>query len=325
MGIAESSPGLMPIGRHQAQKGAILDQLCPHPMTLEASEACCHRLAGVLFPWDITRALELALLKTFCVPSISALLAHTGEFEQRPRKRYDDTGLMVAELLRHGLDSAPGAAVIARMNRIHGHYAITNDDFLYVLSSFVAEPIRWLERYGWRGLTNEEREHLFRFWQAAGERMGITAIPSSLAALLALNERVEQETFRYAASNQRIAEATLGMLLADWPAPLRPLLRRVLQSLLANEVAGSLGWPAAPGALQRAVLLALRSRSRIAGGWLALRHRLGGEPSPRFYSMHPTASYGRCFALEQLGPPPLLPRLASGPTDGKGGQQLPHR
>ena len=111
MGIAESSPGLMPIGRHQAQKGAILDQLCPHPMTLEASEACCHRLAGVLFPWDITRALELALLKTFCVPSISALLAHTGEFEQRPRKRYDDTGLMVAELLRHGLDSAPGAAV----------------------------------------------------------------------------------------------------------------------------------------------------------------------------------------------------------------------
>ena len=246
-------------------------------MTLEASEACCNRLAGVLFPWDITRALELALLKTFCLPSISALLAHTG--------------LMVAELLRHGLDSAPGAAVIARMNRIHGHYAITNDDFLYVLSSFVAEPIRWLESYGWRGLTNEERDHLFRFWQAAGERM-------------------EQETFRYAASNQRIAEATPGMLLADWPAPLRPLLRRVLQSLLANEVAGSLGWPAAPGTLQRGVLLALRSRSRIAGGWLALRQRLGGEPSPRFYSMHPTPSYGRCFALEQLGPPPLLPQLA---------------
>ena len=118
-----------------SQKGAILDQLCPHPMTLKASEPCCHRLAGVLFPWDITRALELALLKTFCVPSISALLAHTGEFEQRPRKRYDDTGLMVAELLRHGLDSAPGAAVSARMNRIHGHYAITNDDFLYVLSA----------------------------------------------------------------------------------------------------------------------------------------------------------------------------------------------
>ena len=278
-------------------------------MTLEASEACCHRLAGVLFPWDVTRALELALLKTFCVPSISALLARTGEFEQRPRKRYDDTGLMVAELLRHGLDSAAGAAVITRMNRIHGHYAITNDDFLYVLSSFVAEPIRWLARYGWRALTDEEQEHLFRFWQAAGERMGITSIPSSLAELLALNERVEREMFRYAESNQRIAEATLGMLLADWPAPLRPALRRVLQSLLTHDGAGSLGWPVAPGALQRCVVQVLRSRSRIAGGWLRLRRRLGGEPPPRFYSMHPTPSYGRSFELDQLGPPPLLPQL----------------
>ncbi|MFM7515211.1 MAG: hypothetical protein ACKO3F_18005, partial [Cyanobium sp.] len=62
----------------------------------------CHGLAGRLFPWDLTRSLELALLKTFCVPSISGLLAQTGEFLQRPRKRYDDTGLMVAELLRHG-------------------------------------------------------------------------------------------------------------------------------------------------------------------------------------------------------------------------------
>jgi hypothetical protein len=44
-------------------------------MTLEASEACCHQLASVLYPWEITRALELALLKTFCVPSISALFS----------------------------------------------------------------------------------------------------------------------------------------------------------------------------------------------------------------------------------------------------------
>ncbi|MFM9104935.1 MAG: hypothetical protein ACKOPS_27925 [Cyanobium sp.] len=93
------------------------------PLDTEAT-ALCRRLAGTAFPWDITRALELALLKTFCVPSISALLSRSGEFERRPRKRYDDTGLMVAELLRHGPDSPAGSAVIARLNRIHGHYAI---------------------------------------------------------------------------------------------------------------------------------------------------------------------------------------------------------
>ena len=156
-----------------------------------ASLACCRDLAGRLFPWDINRALELALLKTFCLPSISALLSRTGEFEQRPRKRYDDTGLMVAELLRLGPDSPGGRAVIQRLNRIHGAYSISPDDHAYVLSGFVAEPIRWLERYGWRPLSEPERQALFRFWHHVGGLMGIEARPASLAELLALNEQVE--------------------------------------------------------------------------------------------------------------------------------------
>jgi hypothetical protein len=36
--------------------------------------------AGHEFPWDYQRSLELALFRTYCVPSISRLLAATGEF-----------------------------------------------------------------------------------------------------------------------------------------------------------------------------------------------------------------------------------------------------
>ena len=36
------------------------------------------------------------------------------------------------------------------MNRIHGRFEISNEDFVYVLSSFVFEPIRWNARFGWR-------------------------------------------------------------------------------------------------------------------------------------------------------------------------------
>jgi len=272
---------------------------------LAAAEATCRRLAGTLFPWDLTRALELALLKTFCLPSISGLLQRSGEFEQRPRKRYDDTGLMVAELLRHGVDSPAGRAVIARMNAIHGHYAIGNDDFIYVLSTFVAEPIRWLERYGWRALTPLEQEHLFRFWQAVGERMGIRAIPASLEALLAFNHQVEHGRFRPAASNQRIAEATLAMLLADWPAPLRPALRRLLASLVGAEVVTALAWPAPRRWLRELLRLLLRLRSAVlAGAGLLLQPR-----RCRFYSQRPTPSYGVSFRLADIGPPPLLAAL----------------
>lgn len=55
------------------------------PLDPVVLERC--RLVGLLFPWDMNRALELTLLKTFCLPSISGLLHQTGEFEQRPRKR----------------------------------------------------------------------------------------------------------------------------------------------------------------------------------------------------------------------------------------------
>ena len=275
------------------------------PLDAEAL-ALCHRLAGLDFPWDITRSLELALLKTFCVPSISGLLQRSGEFEQRPRKRYDDTGLMVAEMLRHGPDSPAGSAVIARMNRIHSQYAIANDDFLYVLSTFVAEPIRWLERYGWRPLEAAEQRALFRFWRRVGERMGLQQLPASLEELLTLNERVEREVFRPAASNRRIAEATLTMLLGDWPAPLRPALAGLLRGLLDPPVAGSLEWPVAPAWRRGLVRAALRSRSRLAN----LGQRLRPPRASRFYSERPTPSYGAQFALEQLGPPAMLERLA---------------
>jgi dephospho-CoA kinase len=262
-------------------------------------------LAGRLFPWDISRALELALLKTFCVPSISGLLSRSGEFEQRPRKRYDDTGLMVAELLRHGPTSPAGAAVIARMNRIHGAFAISDRDYLYVLSTFVCEPIRWLARYGWRALSTEEEEALFRFWTLVGDRMGIPAIPATLAELVAFNQAVEAEAFASAASNRRVADATLTMLLSDWPAALRPGLARVLGSLLSAPEAAALGWPKPPTALQTTVLLGLRLRSRLAG----LTQRLQPPQGTRFYSERPTPSYGPSFQLEQLGPPARLEEL----------------
>jgi len=285
------------------------EPIATHPAAAldAATLACCRDLAGRLFPWDTNRALELALLKTFCLPSISGLLQHTGEFERRPRKRYDDTGLMVAELLRLGPDSPGGRAVIQRLNRIHATYPISADDYAYVLSGFVVEPIRWMQRYGWRPLTSGEQQALFRFWHHVGGLMGIASRPASLEGLLALNGRVEAELFRSASSNRRVADATLAMLLAPWPQPLRPPLAAGLRGLLEPAVLDSLGWTAAPAWLAALVRGALRGRSRL----LCLRQQLRPARRLRFFSERPTPSYGKGFRLEQLGPPPLLARLNS--------------
>jgi len=39
------------------------------------------------------------------------------------------------------------------MNQLHGRFDIANEDFLYVLSTFIFEPIRWNTRFGWRPAT----------------------------------------------------------------------------------------------------------------------------------------------------------------------------
>src|SRR5687767_10830495 len=89
------------------------------------------------FAFDTTRALELALFRTFASPRISGLLDRTGEFARDAQKRYDDTDLLVSELMEHGYDSDRGRAALRRMNQLHGRFDIPNQDFLYVLSTFV--------------------------------------------------------------------------------------------------------------------------------------------------------------------------------------------
>jgi hypothetical protein len=86
------------------------------------------------------------------------------------------------------------------MNQIHARFAIDNRDYLYVLSTFLLEPMRWIDRFGYRRLLTGEREALLHFWRAIGVRMGIRDIPASLSEFESLNRDFEAEHFRYATS-----------------------------------------------------------------------------------------------------------------------------
>ena len=92
------------------------------------------------FPWDVTRALELALYRTYAVPSIGGLLDRTGEFRTRTQKRYDDTALLLGEVLEHGLDSDRGRRALRVINRAHARYPIDPDDARFVLATLLSSP-----------------------------------------------------------------------------------------------------------------------------------------------------------------------------------------
>src|SRR3954452_8206052 len=152
-------------------------------------------MVGHEFPWDMTQALGLALYRTYAVPSIGGLLAETGEFERRTHKRYADTGLILDAVVEHGFAAETGRAAIRRMNQMHGAYAISNDDMRYVLSTFVVIPMRWLDRFGWRPLTETERVASANYYRELGRHMGIRGIPETWQAFSRLLDAYEREHF----------------------------------------------------------------------------------------------------------------------------------
>jgi hypothetical protein len=148
------------------------------------------------FPFDTTRSLEFALFRTFCVPSVSGILDRSGEFQHRAQRQYEDTDTIVSELMEHGYDSDRGRAVLRRMNQNHSRLAVANTDLLYVLSTFVLEPIRWNSRYGWRPICETERLALFYFWGTVGKQMNIKELPDQYEEFERFNIEYEPHGYK---------------------------------------------------------------------------------------------------------------------------------
>jgi ER-bound oxygenase mpaB/B'/Rubber oxygenase, catalytic domain len=247
------------------------------------------------FPFDTTRSLELALFRTFAVPSVAALLDATGEFALRAQKRYDDTDLILSTIVEQGYESPEGRRAVRRMNRIHGRFDITNDDFLYVLSSFVYEPIRWNERFGWRRLIEKERLATFHFWRAVGRLMAIRDIPDDYDELERFNVEYEERNFRRTPEAERVGRATRDMFLAWFPGLPKRLGAPAIHALMDDRLLDAFGFPRPPPAVRAAVEGALRARARVVAALPARRR-------PRLRTARQTRTYGRRWNLETLGP-----------------------
>ncbi len=261
-------------------------------------------MCGYDFPWDQARAFELALFRTYCIPGISALLDRSGEFANYTQKRYDDTAIIVAELTSFGYDSERGRAALRRMNRIHKHFPINNDDYLYVLSVFIYEPIRWNARFGWRKMCRQERLAAYYFWREIGRRMNIKDIPDSFEAFAQWSKVYEREQFRFTSSNQRIGEATRDLFLSWFPLPTfaRKALRPATYALLDDAMLAAFGFPRPPMLLRAALAAALKTRAFILHFF---------PPRAKRYTVEDTSFrlYPGGYRLTDIGPNSMLADL----------------
>jgi hypothetical protein len=254
------------------------------------------------FPWDFNRALELSLYKTYAVPSISNTLFRSGEFTNNAQKRYDDTDILLSEIIENGLEDKKGKGwrALQQLNWIHSNFKISNDDYLYVLGTILFGTSDWINKYGYRKLTSNEELAGFYVWKEIGEQMHIKNIPDSILAFRFFFDAYEAKNFVYSEANVKISNITENLMLSWYLpkymyAPARPFLHAVMQPNLLK--AFKYKEPGKP--LRNIVEKVLRTRSKI--------NNLFPQKNPYIRTKdYPHKAYPDGYTIETLGPDKLM-------------------
>lgn len=282
----------------------------------EADFSEIYRLSAAYeFPWDFARSLELALYRTYAVPSIGRLLARTAELTDRTQKRYDDTALLLDAVLEHGFGSDEGRTAIRRINQMHNSYDISEDDMRYVLCTFVVMPKRWLDAYGWRRMSRNEQEASAVYYRTLGRHMGIPRIPGGYGEFESCLDDHEAAHFGWDPAARRVSDSTLELMASWYPSVLAPAVRGASKALLDDSLLEAFRYGPPRPAVRRLVQGALRARARAV-------RLMPPRSAPHYARQNPEIKgypgYPDGYRLEDLG---TFPGRAG---RGGGGCPVPH-
>lgn len=259
------------------------------------------------FPWDMTRALELALYRTYAVPSIGRLLAETAELTDRTQKRYDDTVLLLDAVVEHGFDAEQGRAALRRINQMHRSYDISNDDMRYVLCTFVVVPKRWIDEFGWRRLSDHETRAITAYYRTLGRHMGITGLPETYQDFERCLDDYEKAHFGWDEGGRKVSDATLA-LMAGWYGPLAPVVRAASMALLDDALLDAFRYERPKPVVRTAVRSALKLRAKAV-------RLLPPRRTPHYARQNPEVKgYPNGYTIAGLGTFPASRRTGGCPV-----------
>jgi uncharacterized protein (DUF2236 family) len=226
-----------------------------------------HRLIAALSYADfqsimLTKSFN-GFMFTFAAPRISRILAATGEIEKRIAKRVVDTALIASTVIRHGPQQGDGEAAARRVHAMHSRYRIHPDDFVVVAAEEFLGTVHLVERYGWRPLTDKEREAHRLYASAQALAFGSPKpLPDSFAEVDALFEHYLETEVRFEPQNQRLANVLLDWFAGLAPAPVRPLFRRLLLADLDPRIVRACGLKVPPAPARWAARAMLKGAGR---------------------------------------------------------------
>ena len=204
------------------------------------------------FPREARMGWQLAFLRTFAVPRMAQTLVDAGQLVDSPLKRAYDTGLIIYELVYGGTDSPRGRQMVSVMNRAHHGQGIVDEDMTYVLCAFMVTPLRYIQRTGWRPLTDNDQHASWAFYARLGKLMNIATIPDNYQAAAAFYDQYEAAMVAPSPAGNLLGTNLIKVLKYRFPAPARPVAAPLFVLLLADPaITEALGLTAPPQLLQR--------------------------------------------------------------------------
>lgn len=222
----------------------------------------CQRIAYLMvsyeFPQEIEEALNMAYFGSGATKAVADILGRS-DFKANAMKRYDDTRFLIWKFMESGWDKNQGHRAIMHMNKIHGHYKIRNWQFSLALCAFINAPLAWIDNFGWRKMTKNERLGWFNFWLGVGKLMEIEKLPESEAeARQWMEEYFGSNTTEFSEFSPAIGESQFKVFVERAPWYAKPFKRYYLQALMTPPLAQAYGIRYIPLAGKLPVVLYLK-------------------------------------------------------------------
>ncbi|MBW4492938.1 MAG: hypothetical protein KME26_07595 [Oscillatoria princeps RMCB-10] len=250
------------------------------------------------FPWDFQRSqIEMAFVRFFAGPRMAGLVAKRGYAQAHPQKRYDDTSILLYEMIKHGYDSEQGRVCIERMNYIHGHFPINNDDFVYITSVLILEPVEWNARFGWRPMCENELQAWGQFWVEISKRMNMKNLPETLEGMKRFKTEYEDKYVYNSTSTKELGQVFVDLISSWFPLVPKPVVDVAFRCLLDDKSLKAFEMQAPPLALKKLVEFGLRARA-------ALLSFLPARTTSGLFVDSPSRSYpNNDYEITKVGPP----------------------
>ncbi|KAI0159978.1 hypothetical protein GGR52DRAFT_563795 [Hypoxylon sp. FL1284] len=311
---------------HRSHKNTTLLNNVPekedHVSSVRRAQVIYRTLMNSEFPFIFVKGVELALFRTYAIPTISSLLDKTTLLTSKSSiaLRYSNTWALFNEFALADWGSDRWVEAMARTRAIHATLRksgkVREEDMLYTLAALATQPVRLINAWEWRQVTDAELCATGTLYRALAEVFDIdwrkyfadttqedkASYEASIGgqvsidwdlrdsnspysgldfyhALFAWQQSYENRAMRHIPANHNLASAAVDLLL--WGVPgnfLKRVVTKILVVLMDDPLRIAVGY------LEPATISRIFTRTVLISRKLTLRYLT----LPRLVAVQPT-------------------------------------